>query len=157
MQDFIWTHEGWYALVAFVVGFLVAQIWKLITGIVSGRSAKEVFNLQTAIGYFSRSGGMPSGHTASFTAASVYLGYIYGFGSGLFALAACVWMVVVYDAIHVRYAVGEQGKALNQLLKENGKSELPLVEGHTMPQVVVGAIIGILIGLIMGVLVMKIR
>ncbi len=137
--------EGWYTLISFALGFLVAQLWKLVVGLITGRRTREVVNLRTAIGYFSRSGGMPSGHTASFTAASVYLGLVFGFGSGLFALAACTWMIVVYDAIHVRYAVGEQGKALNGLLRKAGKKELPLVEGHTLPQVVVGAIIGVMI------------
>ncbi len=135
-----------FTLISFGLGFLVAQVWKLIAGVVSGKKAKTVVNLKTAIGYFSRSGGMPSGHTASLTAATMYLGCVSGFGSGIFALALCVWMIVVYDAIHVRYAVGEQGKALNELLEAAGKSELPLVEGHTMPQVVVGAMIGVIIG-----------
>ncbi len=145
--------KGWYALVVFVLGFLLAQIWKLIAGLVQG-GAKEVVNLKTAIGYFSRSGGMPSGHTVSFTGASVYLGCAFGFESAVFALAACTWMIVVYDATHVRYAVGEQGRALNRLLAKNGEKELPIVEGHTMSQVVVGAILGVILGIIMAFLVL---
>ena len=70
-------------------------------------------------------------------------------------MAACVWLVVVYDAIHVRYAVGEQGKALNKLLREAKQPELPVVEGHTMSQVVVGALIGAIIGVSMGVLMLS--
>lgn len=135
-----------FTLISFVLAWFVAQVWKLIAGVVSGKKAKTVVNLKTAIGYFSRSGGMPSGHTASLTAAVVYLGFANGFGTGVFALALCVWTIVIYDAIHVRYAVGEQGRALNGLLKAAGKPELPLVEGHTMPQVVVGAMIGVVVG-----------
>lgn len=148
--------EGLYALVAFGVGFLVAQLWKLIDGIIRGQKNKEVKDLRTAIGYFSRSGGMPSGHTASFAAITVYLGCAYGFDSGLFALAIANWMIIVYDALHVRYAVGEQGKALNGFLKKEGKAELPVVEGHTMPQVVVGAILGVMIGLFVALLAGKV-
>lgn len=140
--------KGWYALIVFGVGFLLAQVWKLVEGLVRG-GGKEVVDFKTAIGYFTRSGGMPSGHTASFTGASVYLGCAFGFGSAVFALAACTWMIVVYDATHVRYAVGEQGKALNGLLKAAGKTELPIVEGHTMAQVVVGAILGVIVGISM--------
>ena len=139
--------EGWYTLLVFGLGFLVAQFWKLVAGLLTGDRPSGKMDLKTAIGYFSRSGGMPSGHTASFTAASIYLGLVFGFGSGLFALAICTWIIVVYDATHVRYAVGEQGKALNELLVKAGKKELPLVEGHTMPQVIVGAIIGVVIAL----------
>ncbi len=137
---------GWIAIIVFVCGFMLAQLWKLVSGIWSGHQAHKALDFATAIGYFMRSGGMPSGHTASFTGASIYLGCVYGFDSGLFALAACVWAIVVYDAIHVRYAVGEQGKALNGLLKQAGKPELPVVEGHTLDQVVVGAILGIILG-----------
>lgn len=140
-------------MLAFACGFLMAQVWKLIRGIIRGKAAKEVISLQTAIGYFMRSGGMPSGHTAGFTAASVFLGCIYGFSSGIFALAACTWMIVVYDATHVRYAVGKQGEALNGLLEKAGKPTLPLVEGHTVPQVAVGAVIGVAVGLLVAYLV----
>ena len=146
--------KAWYALVAFACGFAVAQLWKFVTGVVSSRK-QEKRDFKEMVGYLMRSGGMPSGHTASFTAASIYIGYLYGFGSGIFALAACVWLVVVYDAIHVRYAVGEQGKALNKLLREAKQPELPVVEGHTMSQVVVGALIGAIIGVSMGVLMLS--
>lgn len=92
---------------------------------------------------------MPSGHTASLTAAAVYLGLTNGFGSGLFALAVSVWIIVVYDAIHVRYAVGIQGEALNKLLKQAKMKELPVEHGHNLMQVVVGALIGVGVGLLM--------
>lgn len=138
--------EGLYAIIAFVLGFLGAQVWKLIAGLVSGEKPEGVTNLQAAIGYFSRSGGMPSGHAASFTAMTVCLGALCGWASGVFALAMGVWMIVLYDAIHVRYAVGEQGKALNQLLKREKLQELPIVEGHTVSQVTVGVILGVMIG-----------
>lgn len=134
-----------YTLVSFGVAWLVVQLWKAIDGVVH-RDVDGKATFGELVGYFFRSGGMPSGHTASLTAVTVYLGCASGFGSGLFALALCTWMIVVYDAIHVRYAVGEQGKVLNRLLAEKKMPELPLVEGHTLPQVVVGAIIGGLIG-----------
>lgn len=140
--------EGWYALVAFVVAWLIAQVSKTILGLLGNHKERKAVNLATVIDYFTRSGGMPSGHTASLTAACVYLGCTLGFGSGVFALAACMWTIVVYDAIHVRYAVGIQGKALNELLRQDGKPELPVVEGHTLPQVLVGAVIGLVVGLV---------
>lgn len=140
--------EGLYALIAFIIGWLIAQVVKTILSVIQGCRTKEVTNLATMIGYFSRSGGMPSGHTASFTALCVYLGCTFGFTSAIFALGLATWSIIVYDAIHVRYAVGEQGKALNGLLKAQGKEELPIVEGHTVPQVIVGGVIGVAVGLI---------
>ena len=137
--------KAWYALVAFACGFIIAQFWKFVAGVVSQRRQKER-NFKELIGYLMRSGGMPSGHSASVTALSIYLGCYAGFDSPVFMLAVAFWAIVLYDAIHVRYAVGEQGKALNKLLKAAGKSELPIVEGHTVPQVVVGVMIGIVVG-----------
>ena len=140
--------EGLYALIAFIVAWLVAQVSKTFLGLISGHKSGKVTNLASAIGYFMRSGGMPSGHTASFTALSVCLGCSFGFTSGIFALAVANLIIIVYDAIHVRYAVGIQGEALNGLLREQGKKELPIVEGHTVPQVVVGGVIGVVVGLL---------
>lgn len=135
----------WMAGVAFAGGFVVAQLLKLIIGLIQG-SKTGVVSLRTAVGYLTRSGGMPSGHAASFTALTTYIGCVDGFDTALFALAMATLLIILYDAVHVRYAVGEQGRALNQLLKAAGKPELPVVEGHTISQVVVGALIGILLG-----------
>ena len=135
----------WYALIAFTAGFVVAQAWKFVAGLFAQRKQKER-NSREVIGYLTRSGGMPSGHAASMTALSVYLGGYAGFDSAIFMLAVAVWAIVIYDAIHVRYAVGEQGKALNQLLKASGKPEVAIVEGHTVAQVMVGTVMGIIIG-----------
>ena len=135
----------WIAAGAFAGGFVVAQLLKLVIGLIKGRKT-GVNNFRTAVGYLTRSGGMPSGHAASFTALTVYLGCVEGFDTGLFALALASLLIILYDAIHVRYAVGEQGKALNRLLREAKQPELPIVEGHTMIEVVVGVLIGILLG-----------
>ncbi len=144
--------KTWYALVAFALAWLVAQTWKTIAGIIGGYKSSQPMNLASMIGYVTRSGGMPSGHTASLTAMVVCLGHISGYGSAAFILGIGTWLIVVYDAIHVRYAVGEQGKALNKLLEDAGQPTLPVVEGHTVPQVIVGAIIGLIVGFGIGYL-----
>ncbi len=148
--------EGWYAIIAFLVGFTLAQLWKFIRGLITGEVAREAKNWQSVIGYLARSGGMPSGHAASFTAATVVLGVTSGFTSGVFALAVVSLAIVLYDATHVRYAVGEQGKALNNLLKKAGEPELPLIEGHTMAQVAVGVLIGVAVGAVFALILGKI-
>ena len=134
-------------LIAFAIAWFIAQLWKMIAGAVANRKQMQSMNLAQLIGYFTRSGGMPSGHTASLTGMLVYFGCLDGFNSAIFLLGFGLWTIVVYDAIHVRYAVGEQGKALNRLLAQNGETELPIVEGHTVPQVIVGALMGIAVGL----------
>ena len=145
--------QGWIVLVVFAVGWFFAQLSKVIIGLTIGRKSLPTKDWRSTIGYLMRSGGMPSGHTASLTAAALYLGLSGGFDSALFAFAVCMWLIVVYDAINVRYAVGEQGKALNKLLKKANQAELPVVEGHTVPQVLVGALIGAAVAVITFVLV----
>ncbi len=147
--------NGWFALLAFLVGFIVAQLWKFVAGLVRGHKNHQVMDFKTVVGYLTRSGGMPSGHSASMSGLTTYVGCMCGLDSAIFAVALATTLIVLYDAIHVRYAVGVQGMALNGLLKKNGEKELPVTEGHTMPQVVVGVILGVVIGLIMWFLTKK--
>jgi len=140
--------NGMHALIAFVSGFILAQLWKLIEGAAHRKRHPEMAHFKTAIAYVFRSGGMPSGHSASMTALTIYLGCVEGFNSNIFALAIASTIIIFYDAIHVRYAVGEQGEALNHLLKKNGDKPLPVIEGHTVPQVAVGAVLGVFVGIL---------
>ncbi len=148
--------EGWYALVAFLVAFVLAQFWKFIGGFIrGGKGQRAMANFKTALGYMTQSGGMPSGHTASMVALTTFLGLAYGFDTGLFALAVASTSIVIYDAVHVRYAVGVQGRALNKLLKKNGEKELTAAEGHTPVQALVGAILGVIVGILVFTLAVK--
>lgn len=137
-------------IIAFAAGFLVAQLAKMMIYIVQNcrhLQAKAVWE------HLKKSGGMPSGHAASMFAATTYIGLAYGFGSGLFALALCVTAIIIYDATNVRFAVGEQGRVLRQLVKKAElKTQVKLVEGHTWPQVIVGGILGTLLGALVFVL-----
>lgn len=131
-------------LLAFAGGFIFAQAIKAIIFIVRQRRhlrPKEI------LAHLQKSGGMPSGHAASMFAATVYIGCACGFDSSLFALALCVTAIIIYDAVNVRYAVGQQGKALQKLLKQaDVPMRVKVVEGHTWPQVFVGALLGTAIG-----------
>ena len=141
--------DGLGGLVAFVVGWFFAQSAKLLGDMARmGRPLKKT----ELIDSFLRSGGMPSGHTASFLALTTFLGVQNGFLSQICVLSLCVSIIVVYDAINVRYAVGEQGKMLNVIAMDHNykKNKVKVVEGHTVSQVIVGAIIGIAFGLLVG-------
>ena len=138
--------ESLYVFLAFVLGWFVAQVLKLIFFIVKKRG-KTTFH--DVMYYMVKSGGMPSGHTASFTAVTMTIGYISGFTSTIFALAVCNTLIIVYDAINVRYSVGEHGKVLNKLIDEKNKGEgskikrLRVVEGHTVAEAAMGFLLGI--------------
>lgn len=139
--------EGIYAIIAFLAGWLLAQLGKFLAVIVKKKNRLKFKDLVAA---FTKSGGMPSGHTASFVALDTYFALSLGITSPIFALALCTTIIFVYDAVNVRYAVGEQGKLINSIVQtedRKGKT-LRVVEGHTIPQVIVGATIGIVVGLI---------
>lgn len=140
--------ESLYVFLAFVMGWFVAQALKLIFFIIKKRGKTTI---RDVIYYAVKSGGMPSGHTASFMAMTMTIGYISGFNSAVFALAACNTLIIVYDATNVRYSVGEHGKLLNKIIDDKNKSEgtrlnkLRVVEGHTVAEVIAGFWIGIFI------------
>jgi len=96
-----------------------------------------------------RSGGMPSSHSAMVTSLATALGVGYGTDSGIFALSCIFAVIVMYDASGVRQAAGKQAKVLNGILRElfSGQpiSETVLKEliGHTPVEVIVGALVGI--------------
>ena len=58
-------------LVAFVLGWFLAQTGKFIGDIVI---KKRALSFKEIADSFTRSGGMPSGHTASFTGLTLFLG-----------------------------------------------------------------------------------
>ncbi len=141
--------SGLGGLLAFVTGWLVAQTGKLIGDMVSLKrplSPKEVLEC------FVRSGGMPSGHTASFVALITFFAIKNGLFANITVLAIAAGIIVIYDAVNVRYAVGEQGKMLNIMAMDSNlkKKKVKIVEGHTVPQAIVGGLIGLMIGLIAG-------
>ncbi|MBO7720767.1 divergent PAP2 family protein [Candidatus Saccharibacteria bacterium] len=135
-----------FLFLAFVLGWFVAQFIKLVAGFVKKRGKLSFSDM---IYYMTKSGGMPSGHTASFVALDTALALIYGLDTPVFAVAVCATMIFIYDAVNVRYAVGEHGKLLNEIAEsdDNPKTKpQKIVEGHTVPQVIVGAILGVLMG-----------
>lgn len=144
--------NGWYVILASGLAWLIAQIWKTIAGVWQERKSSRKLSFQEVISLMTRSGGMPSGHSACMAALTAYLGMWQGFNSAWFAFALIMALIVMYDAINVRYAVGKQGETLNEILVEKGKKPLKIVEGHTLAQVIVGCLIGVLVGVIMGIL-----
>lgn len=96
------------------------------------------------------SGNMPSAHSATVVAVTVVVGLKDGVTSGLFAVTALLAGIVMYDAMMVRRSSGEQGKAIQQLIKEQ-KSSVALpraAKGHTPFEVAIGACLGAAIGLV---------
>ena len=123
-------------LVAFALAWVLAHVVKVaIVAVKNKRLGVEELK------HLIKSGGMPSAHTATMTALATYFGILYGFDSGMFALSAAVLLIVAYDAMNVRKAVGEYGELLRKAEKN-----LKIVRGHTLAEVIVGAVVGIVVG-----------
>ena len=122
------------------------------------------------------SGGMPSAHSATVTGLTMAVARIDGIASPIFAVAAILTAIVLYDAIGVRRAAGEQAKVLNKMMDadlfsdfeddydfeieyervneeemDNDQHKKTLNEylGHTPLEVACGSLMGIIISLIM--------
>lgn len=100
--------------------------------------------------HFFISGGMPSSHAATSVAAWAVVLLKDGMSSGLFGLATLFALIVCYDAVKVRRSSGEQGLAIQALIREQGsKVLLPRsARGHTPVEVVAGAIFGCIVGVV---------
>jgi acid phosphatase family membrane protein YuiD len=132
----------------------IAQLSKLAIELVVHRRWNPKVLVET--------GGMPSSHSALLTGTAAGLGWQMGFDDPLFALAATMCFVVLYDASGVRRAAGLTAARVNSLrgtsselksselksLAQDG-SQKPLKEnlGHTKLEVLVGSVIGPLIAL----------
>jgi acid phosphatase family membrane protein YuiD len=130
-------------IVALIAGWVVAQGAKYLIMVIRHRSFDHLRQLYL-------SGNMPSAHSATVVALVVVIGLRDGIDSGLFGLAALLASIVMYDAMMVRRSSGEQGKAIQQLIKEQ-KSTVPMpraAKGHTPVEVLIGGALGSVIGLV---------
>ena len=126
---------------AIVLGWIVAQGLKYFFDGIRSRTWRHVRQLYL-------SGSMPSAHSATVIALATVVGLKDGVDSAIFAVAALFAGVVMYDAMMVRRSSGEQGLAIQALIKE-AKSKVLLpraARGHTPVEVLAGAILGIIIG-----------
>jgi len=130
-------------LIAIISAWLVAQGAKYAIETFKRRSFNNLRQLYL-------SGNMPSSHSTTVIALLTLIGLRDGTSSGLFGLAVLFAAIVMYDAMMVRRSSGEQGVAIQELIKEQ-KSSVALpraAKGHTPVEVLVGAILGALIGVV---------
>jgi acid phosphatase family membrane protein YuiD len=130
-------------IIAIAAAWIIAQGAKYVILVVKHRSFNHVRQLYS-------SGKMPSAHTATVIAVTTLIGCREGFGSAIYGLAVLVSAIVMYDAVMVRRSSGEQGTAIQELIREqHSKVALPrAAKGHTPMEVLVGALLGALIGFV---------
>lgn len=135
-KELICAASGWFA----------AQLIKAIICLVMNHSLP----LNVVFG----SGGMPSSHSATVCALSAAVAFDCGLASPIFGVSCILAFIVMYDAMGVRRETGDQGKAINDILRifeDMGKPISPEKKfkelvGHTPLQVVCGAVLGIAVG-----------
>lgn len=149
-------------LMAAILSWVCAQIIKTVLTLCMTKR----FDPERILG----AGGMPSAHSAMVCALFMGVARTAGLQSPEAALAFAFAGVVMYDAMGVRRAAGEQARVLNRLVekwreeqeaaavRENApqdkvcfvpKKELKEYLGHTPMEVLAGAMLGILVSLIL--------
>lgn len=131
-----------------VISWVVAQILKNLIDYIKHK-------------HFSKSrlagaGGMPSSHSAVCCSVLLTSYYQYGFSSPIFALAFILSLIVMYDAMGVRWSAGQHAKAINKIVLHLGEQEdndelkemIPRMNeslGHRLVEVICGALLGFFI------------
>ncbi len=162
-----------YLLNLILIAWTAAQLLKTIINF----AENKIFDPERLVG----AGGMPSSHSALVCSLAVGAARKLGGSSPEFAITFALAGIVMYDAMGVRRAAGEQAKVLNKLissfknqkgafwkelgnqieLEEQGISEegssdgedkrLKEYIGHTPMEVLGGALLGILVAMIVPV------
>lgn len=124
-----------YPLAIPFIAILLAEVTKAMIDVVRRRGKVRFIN----------PGGMPSGHSSFVSALVVAVAYREGIDSTLFMISAVIALVVMYDAVTLRREAGRHAKAINKL---NAGSRTPKLEeslGHSVFEVMVGALFGALV------------
>lgn len=130
-----------------LIAGLIAQTAKFFI-----KSNKQKFNLKNFLTY----SGMPSGHSSIIISLATITALEEGIASPFFAISFILAIIVIRDALGIRYYLGQHGRTLNILVKDLKNDQVldekypHLLEriGHTPAQVLVGSLIGFLVSLI---------
>jgi len=118
------------------IAILLAELLKAVIDILSKRQKVRFIN----------PGGMPSGHASFVSALVVVAASREGIGSTMFMISAVIALIVMYDAVTLRQEAGLHAKVLNKL-KPGAMLEESL--GHTLWQVIAGAVFGALVAFVL--------
>ncbi|RUS46907.1 divergent PAP2 family protein [Cohnella sp. AR92] len=139
-------------LIAAVVAIVTAQCAKVPLRYLTGRRWEASLALST--------GGMPSSHSAAVTSLATVVGIEEGWSSSVFAVAAVVSAITMYDAAGIRRHAGFHASLLNRVVRSvramqpqsktdlHHGEELKELLGHRPIEVFGGAVWGIGIGLL---------
>jgi len=125
-----------------LIAIVIAQILKVVFSSIKKKRLDFSMLLMT--------GDMPSGHSAVMGALVTSIFLIEGVTS-LFALSCVLAVMVIYDSLTIRKAVGHHTTILNEILralKLHHKYSVRELAGHSFIQIIAGLIIGIAVALL---------
>lgn len=105
------------------------------------------------------SGGFPSSHSSTVVALSTSIGLQQGFESPFFAIAIVFSLIVIYDAVNVRYYAGRNIQLTKQLISDLEdmskvkfsdpiyQEKIKSVLGHKFIEAIGGICLGIMVAL----------
>lgn len=117
-----------YPIIIPFIAILAAEVVKVTIDRVKRRARLRFIN----------PGGMPSGHSAFVGSLVAVVAYLEGIESTAFMIAAVIALIVMYDAVTLRHESGRHATFINK--HHNSKLEESL--GHTLLEVIVGAVFG---------------
>lgn len=127
-----------------ILSWLVAQVIKVT---IESRRDKKI-HLSRIIG----NGGMPSGHAAIVSSLSTLVLLNKGFTSFEFGAILIFSLIILADAIGVRYETGKQAEAINEIVEDLNENDMEIEirklkeqVGHRPIEVLIGTLIGIAI------------
>lgn len=125
----------------FIIPILAFGLTQLIKFVIHG--IKHDWDWEYVFAY----GHMPSSHTAFVTSVVTAIGYYEGVHSGVFALAVCLAVIVINDAVRLRTYMGDQSRYLNMLVNalNMDRKQFPRLKervGHRTSEVIVGGMLG---------------
>ena len=100
------------------------------------------WNISRALG----SGGMPSVHSSVVVSLAAAFAIKYWVQSDLFAIVMAFTVIIIYDAINVRFEAGLHAEAINKAMWEKRFKESL---GHLPSEAFAGSILGILVAIVL--------
>lgn len=138
-----------FPLVSALISMILAQVIKVPLNLFHTGTWNPTLAFST--------GGMPSSHSAAAASMAASIGIINGFDSSLFAIAAVVCAITMYDAAGIRRHAGMHAVQLNRMttnLSKITKDETPAVQlkellGHRPLEVLAGLVLGVVISFVL--------
>lgn len=144
------TYRVLALLIISLISMTIGQLLKILIEFIKNK--KRLWSL------FFTTGGMPSSHSATLislvTALGIFQLYFDNELGYEFAVAVAFTVVVIYDAMGVRYEAGKHARILNEIMEHDShdifvedKSLKELI-GHRPQEVMWGVVLGLAVGIV---------